>query len=158
MTSVTLLTHPSPPVLALGLVLGAPLNATWYWDMVGYVFSQYPALGEKGLAGYSAAWQSYPARVGETVVPLNAVAGRFVLLDSQDAADMHELWNPVLAHVSRTWPEAVQQFTVTAYPSTLAWRQSIDDASQAGINMYGYTHLMTAQSMKDAGALAQACE
>ena len=159
MTSVTTLTHPSPQLVSISFKIAAPTTAVpWFWDMIGYIFSQYPALDAKGLSGYSYTTTNDSVTVNGTSFQVDSLTANFVLFDTQDTADIYELWNPIFTHINQTWPEAAVQAAVTAFPSQYAWFLTIVDPYRIGGDGYVTSHLMDKHSMENAEAVGEACE
>ncbi|KAH6686903.1 FAD binding domain-containing protein [Plectosphaerella plurivora] len=51
-TALTIKTYPSPKMTQWGIQFVVPPSAPFFWDVVAYVFSQLPTLGDAGLTGY----------------------------------------------------------------------------------------------------------
>lgn len=50
---------------------------------------------------------------------------------------MHQLWDPVIAHVNSTWPGVFDiDYQSKSFPSFLAWYQENYDTSESGLNSY----------------------
>lgn len=160
MTSVTFKTYPSPKIEQLTLVIATTdvSNPRPIFDMVAYVLSQFPSLGDQGLSGYSYFFPSIrnPFDGGATTVGGMFMAA--VLQDSSPEA-MHKLWDPVLAHINVTWPGLFQViYQPKSFPSYLGWYEENYDTSAAGQNSYLGSRLLdktalTANLTKSSAAL-----
>ncbi|KAI0379050.1 FAD-binding domain-containing protein [Hypomontagnella monticulosa] len=155
MTSVTLATHPTPPVVGLDMALFMPINSSHVWDMVGYVLTQFPYLDSKGLSGYSVMTNnfSYPG----TNVYGAGFAGSFIIQDTQDINDALDMWAPIIDHINKTWPEMVPTLLPQAYPTFQAWFDTHYDQNTAGLDMWVGSRLLDADSLtRNATASGQA--
>ncbi|KAK7983913.1 hypothetical protein PG989_011315 [Apiospora arundinis] len=156
MTSVTMLTYPSPPMIAALLSISSPqLGTDWFWDMVGYILSQFPYLDSRGLSGYSFMNLHYANRSKPKTDIWN---GGFVLLDTDDSAKMLAIWEPIFEHIRNTWPEAEIATPITAaFPSYLDYFHVAYDKGYAGLDLYAGSRLLDADSLAaDSSALGQA--
>lgn len=157
MTSVTVFTHPSPPLTGITLALAAPTVGTdWYWDMVGYVLSQYPGLDEAGLAGYTYVWSNSSVPGTPAGPAADALVAQFALLDTTDPDDVLALWAPILAHVNATWPQTLQTVDARAYRSVYPWILTAADGLYPGSDAWVGSHLLDAPSLADPEAVARA--
>lgn len=157
MTSVTMLTHPTPRMAGLQFFLAAPeVGTSWYWDMVGYVLAQFPAFDLQGLSGYSYVSSNFSWGAELSRDNADAIAGRFVLLDTEDVADIRALWEPVFEYVNRTWSQSILQVQYATYASQLEWFLDTVNPLPPGLNEWSTSHLMTAESMMDPEAVSQA--
>jgi hypothetical protein len=138
MTSVTMQTVPTPKLEALTLMIITTdvSNRRPIFDMTAYVLSQWPAMGDQGLSGYSYYFGSYdnPFDGGNS-----KVGGMVVSVTLQDSSpeEMRKLWDPVLAHINATWPDRfLVIYQPTTFSSFLAWYTVNYDQTPAGLNSY----------------------
>ena len=130
-------TYPSPKIESLILVLATPevANPRPIFDMIAYLLSQFPSMGDQGLSGYSYFFPAIPSPLdgGKTIV-----GGIFMAVALQDSSPeaMRALWDPVLAHINTTWPGYQVIYLPQTFPSYLAWYSENYDTSAAGINSY----------------------
>ncbi|KAI0124716.1 hypothetical protein BJ170DRAFT_473279 [Xylariales sp. AK1849] len=156
-TSITMATHPSPQLVSLDMSLATfETNASWFWDMVGYLLSQFSYLDSQGVSGYNfvSANVSNPFDGGATHV--SKFSSAVVIQDTQDLTEMESIWAPILDHVNKTWPQAIVLPNVTAYRSFLEWYGEHYDQGQAGENLYVGSHLMDAAAFEDPAAIGLA--
>ncbi|KAI0453359.1 FAD-binding domain-containing protein [Xylaria acuta] len=149
MTSVTLTTYPTPKVVA-GLIgfLSLDLNAPWIWDMVGYLVSSFPYLVSKGVSGYAFFTPNITGPDGNNGTGTFAgMGGEFMLLDTQDINDMQEIWDPLIAHVKATWPDAFIALNINPYPSFQSWFSIWYDQSPAGYDQYVGSRLLDEKAL-----------
>ncbi|KAI8948659.1 hypothetical protein F4801DRAFT_441823 [Xylaria longipes] len=141
MTSVTLATHPTPKVVA-GIIafLSLDLSAPWSWDMVGYLASSLPYLASKDVSGYA----FFNNNGNESFA---GMSGEFMILDTQDVKDMQEIWDPLIAHVKATWPDAVITLDVNPYPSFQSWFSIWYDQNPAGYDQYVGSRLLDEKAL-----------
>lgn len=156
MTSVTLATHPSPQVVGMDMaLLTSDLDATYIWDMVGYLLSQYPYLDSKGISGYSVFSTNftYP---GSTLSGVG-MAGSWIILDTQDINEMQSIWAPILDHINNTWPNISMTLNPQPYSTFQDWFSAHYDQYSAGYDGWAGSHLLDAESMtRNATAVGQA--
>jgi hypothetical protein len=144
---MTLATHPTPKLVAgeIGIVSMDP-NAPWIWDLVSYVYSQFPYLDSKGVSGYVINSLTIPNGNNGTLT-LTGIGGEFMILDTQDVGDMQAIWAPIIAHAKATWPDAVMLFSVNPYPTFQSWFALHYDTDLAGSDYYVGSHLLDAESL-----------
>ncbi|KAK3905729.1 hypothetical protein C8A05DRAFT_41361 [Staphylotrichum tortipilum] len=138
LTSLTLKTHPTPRIDSLLLTIATTDVASPrpILDMVAYVLSQFPDLGDAGLSGYA---YYFPAIANPLDGGATTVGGMFMSAALQDQSPevMRRLWEPVLAYVNQTWPgRFVVGYQPKSFPSFLGWYKENYDTSQAGLNSY----------------------
>ncbi|KAI0191937.1 FAD-binding domain-containing protein [Astrocystis sublimbata] len=151
MTSVTLATHPTPKLVAGVITILSPEpSSSWTWDMVGYFVSSLSYLASKDVSGYI----TYPTNVNMTGAdgrPLNGsfagMAGEYMLLHTQDINDMSKIWEPIVAHVNATWPDAIVTFSMMPYPSFNAWFSVWYDQATAGYDGYVGSRLLDNEAL-----------
>ncbi|KAI1378991.1 FAD-binding domain-containing protein [Hypoxylon crocopeplum] len=143
MTSVTLTTHPSPQIVGMEIGLFADFNATFIWEMAGYLLSQIPYLDSKGVSGYTIFTDNF------TYGPISGagMGGSLVILGTQDVNDMLSIWAPILDHVNKTWPGVSPLLLPTPYPSFQAWFDIHYDQDTAGTDRWIGSHLVDAESL-----------
>ncbi|KAI0112949.1 FAD-binding domain-containing protein [Daldinia grandis] len=158
MTSVTLTTYPSPTVVGATVsILSPEINAPYFAEVAGYLLSQYPYLDSKGISGYSIVSSnfSYPG------VPTTGagMGGFFLLLDTQDVNDMLDVWNPIIEHVNKTWPEITTAVIPETYSQLQDWFSTYYDRGSAGTDLWVGSHLLDAEALtKNATAVGEAFE
>ncbi|KAJ9155504.1 FAD-binding domain-containing protein [Pleurostoma richardsiae] len=154
MTSVTLRTFPTPKLTNAVLLVAAPMSgpgATTYarvLDVVTYLVSQLPALGDAGLAGYTYLFRDMPSPFdgGRTLV-----GGMLASLALQDSLHgrvaIAALLAPIMARVRARWPEFLVVADVKTYGNFLGWFGDHFDASAAGTNMLVGSWLLGAEAL-----------
>ncbi|KAI1472378.1 FAD-binding domain-containing protein [Daldinia caldariorum] len=156
MSSVTLMTYPSPKVVSATVMIMSPkVNAPYYADLAGYLLSQFPYLDSKGVSGYSVVSGnfSYPGvSIGGT-----GMGGFFLLTDTQDENDMVNIWAPIIEHVNKTWPEVTPTIATQTYTRLQDWFETHYDSGSAGTDMWLGSHLLDAETLaKKAIAVGEA--
>ncbi|KAI3335440.1 hypothetical protein F4824DRAFT_489622 [Ustulina deusta] len=149
MTSVTIATHPTPKLVAgiIGILSPDP-QAPWVWDMVGYIASQLPYLMSKDVSGYAFFSPNITGPYGDNGTQEYAgMGGEFMILDTQDINDMAAIWEPIIAHVSTTWPSAVSGIIVNPYPSFKSWFDVWSDQSLTGFDQYVGSRLLDEKAL-----------
>ncbi|KAH8907907.1 FAD-binding domain-containing protein [Coniochaeta sp. PMI_546] len=142
-TSVTMRTYPTPQLTNLFLTL-ATVNSSSprVWDMVAYVLSQFPSLGDAGLSGYGYLFNAIPNPLDGGVTSVSGMIASVVLQDTQSPRVMTDLWAPVLTHISQTWPEVIIDTNITTFPSFLAWYHEHHDTTPTGNDTYVGSRLL----------------
>lgn len=141
-TSVTMRTYLTPQLTNLFLTLATlDSSSPRVWDMVAYVLSHFPSLGDAGLSGYSYLFNTIPNPLGGGGTVSGMIAS-VVLQDTQDPQAMTDLWAPVLSHVSQTWPEMIVDTNITTFPTFLAWYRQHYDTSPAGNDTFVGSRLL----------------
>lgn len=140
--SVTLKTCPSPKLSAITIVIGtyADSSAAQYtFDMIAYVLSQYPSLGDAGVSCYSYVFSDQPNPLDGGATTLGGVLATLALQDTEDPAPMTKPWQPILAHINATWPDFFSlTIDQTGYASFWDWFQNqVDYDTSPG----GHRHL-----------------
>lgn len=153
MTSVTMLTHPSPSILRVYLWIASPVAGKgWFWDMLGYVLSRFPYLDRNGVAGYSTVHPNMSVDVNGTRLNADVWDGSFVLTDTDDPAATLAIWEPVLDHVRKTWPEAIFIPTpnITTYRTFLEYfHDTHDRGAFSGLDQYAGSRLLDASALTE---------
>ncbi|KAI2639241.1 FAD-binding domain-containing protein [Xylaria nigripes] len=149
MTSVTIATHPTPRLVAGFIsILSADLHAPWIWDMVGYIVSQLHYLDSKGVSGYAPIYPNITLPSGNNGNASYAgMNGEFMIQDTQDTDDMQAIWDPIVAHVKDTWPEAITSVRVNPYPSFQSWFRINYDNRTTGNDQYAGSRLLDQKAL-----------
>lgn len=124
--------------------------------MAGYVVSQFDYLDKKHVSGYSFILLNFTTSDDSSTPPLSAMYSTFILQDTQTTEDMEAVWRPILDYIGKTWPGITQSVNYTAYPSFLKYWNGHHDADTAGADMYVGSHLVDAESLENATAVAEA--
>ncbi|KAK7962383.1 FAD binding domain-containing protein [Apiospora aurea] len=137
MTSVTMLTYPSPSMLRVYLYIAIPeAGKGWFWDMLGYVLSQFPYLERKGISGYSTVHPNMSVDVNGSKIHMSTI------------------WEPILDHVRKTWPEAIiiPAPNITVFRTYLDYfHDAHDEGLFSGLDQYADSWLLDASSLAAAG-------
>ncbi|KAH6855037.1 hypothetical protein B0I37DRAFT_45861 [Chaetomium sp. MPI-CAGE-AT-0009] len=162
MTSVTMKTFPSPKLESATAIIVTPQidDPRPIFDMVAYVLSQLPSMGDQGLSGYSYIFRQFanPFDGGNTTIGGLIFSG--VLQDSSPEA-LRELWDPIFAHVSATWPDLFMTlyYQPKSFPSFLGWYSENYDTTSAGENTYLGSRLLDRDALtKNLTSLSEAFE
>ncbi|KAI1764433.1 FAD-binding domain-containing protein [Hypoxylon sp. FL1150] len=145
-TEMTLISYPTPPLVGLDMaLLTADLNASYVWDMAGYLLSQFPYFDSKGVSGYSIFTNnlSYPGVDASGA----GFAGYFMIANTQDTNDILEIWAPILDHVNQTWPGLYTILAPVAYPRFQDWFGVHYDQGSAGTDGWVASHLLDAPAL-----------
>ena len=160
MTSVTIKTYPTPPLVSMTLLL-ATLDpgpyASSVTDVIAYFLSQFPSLGDAGLSGYVFMVAGYPNPFDGGNTTVGGVYGLLAVQDTQDPSALLSLVGPPLAHIAATWPGYLMVPNVTAYPSFWAWFKDYADNNPAGTDVFVGSRLLDERALTadlDASAAA----
>jgi hypothetical protein len=148
MTSVTIRTYPTPQLTNLFLTLATfNTSSPRVWDMVAYVLSQFPSLGDKGISGYSYLF-NIPNPLGAGPATVSGMIASMALQDTQTPQAMTDLWAPVLAHVSATWPETlIDDGDIAVFPSFLSWYREHHDTTPTGNDTFVGSRLLDRRAL-----------
>ncbi|KAK3336432.1 hypothetical protein B0T19DRAFT_38823 [Cercophora scortea] len=148
LTSITVKTYPTPQIVNLILALATTdIQSPSVFDMVAYILSQFPHLGDQGLSGYAFIFSATPNPYDGGATTVAGIFMAMVLQDSTVEA-MTELWAPILAHVNTTWPGQFQLiFQTKTYPSFYGWFKENYDTSAAGVDKIGGSRLLDADAL-----------
>jgi hypothetical protein len=158
-------TYPTPRIekVTAGIMTLDVTNTRAIFDMIAYVLSQFPSLGDQGLSGYA---YFSPALSGALTAGSNLTVGGFFMVGAlQDSTPeaMRTLWEPIFTHVNETWPGMFQQlYQPKSYPSFLAYFTENHDQSPAGLNEYVGSrlldrHALTSDLAKSSAAFERFC-
>ncbi|KAI8632863.1 FAD-binding domain-containing protein [Xylariaceae sp. FL1651] len=149
MTSVTLITYPTPKIVGgIIAIYSLDLDAPFIWDMAGYILSQFPYLDSKGVSGYSIISRNITTSDGNNgTMSLAGLGGEFIIIDTQDPNDMQAIWDPIIAHAKATWPTAAATVAVAPYPSFQSFFSIYYDQNPAGYDQYIGSRLIDADSL-----------
>jgi hypothetical protein len=112
MTHVTLKTYPTPQVAVLSLQLTMTSATDDIWDMVAYIFTQFPYLSNKTI---SADPQIAPIPSGNATTLY--FIGNFRSISPQGVPYLSAAMQPIFSHIQSTWPTANINYTTTLYPT-----------------------------------------
>ncbi|KAF4962937.1 hypothetical protein FSARC_9010 [Fusarium sarcochroum] len=160
LTSITLKVYKTPKITASTITIGTAAEAPFKYELLAYVFSQFPSLTDAGLSGYTALSPKTPNPAPAPGAP-KEVAGISGILAAQDVEDpeyIQKLLKPINETIQKRWP-GLTQFTATSekYSSFLKWYDVYYDQGTAGESNYIVSRLLTKESMeKDEAALADA--
>jgi hypothetical protein len=135
LTSLTLKTYSTPSISTrIVMVVTTDNTNPSTFDMVAYVLSQFPSLGDNGLSGYSFLFSSFPNPFDNSSTP---VSGMFFILTLQDQppSAIDSLLAPVFTHLNTTFPSFALITIPEEHPSFSAWFASHYDTSAAGSNI-----------------------
>ena len=139
MTSVTVKTYPSPPIVSLTLIIATadpgPFSSS-VLDVITYFLSQLPSLGDAGLSGYVPIFSRYPNPLDGGNTTVGGLAGLLAIQDTQNPNDMLALIGPTIAHINVTWPGYVIIPNITVYSSFWTWYQDNYDKQSAGNDIF----------------------
>jgi hypothetical protein len=152
MTSVTMLTHPTPKIESLFLAIGMPDLPSGtdpkVWEVIAYLLSRFPSLGDAGVAGYTYIFRSQPNPYDlSNQTTVSGMIGTLTFLDPPSPGSLESLLTPILTHITTTYPQTFQTTNVTTYPSFLSWYLDNYDKDPAGSNLYVGSRLLDAQSL-----------
>jgi hypothetical protein len=161
-TEVTMRAHPSPRVSrhVFSLSLVNPENETGYWDLVSYIFSEFPRLKAGGMQGYS--FIMPPVTGLSTYSELTAMPTwtwfwGFNVYDKPNGT-LESLFAPIAQTLdSENGTTIMYTSTVTHFPDFFtAWNSSIGDEPVASIGLALGSRLLPAASLtQDRQHLAQ---
>ncbi|KAK0633213.1 FAD binding domain-containing protein [Immersiella caudata] len=135
LTSLTLRTHPTPSISTrIVMIITSDNKNPSTFDMIAYVLSQFPSLGDSGLAGYSFLFSSFPNPFDNNTTPVSGMMLLFTLQDQPPTA-IDDLLAPLLTHINTTYPSFTLLTVPEEHPSFSAWYASHYDTSATGANI-----------------------
>lgn len=142
LVSATMKTFPSTPFAQILLQVQAPTASEAWWEQMAYILSQYPYLSEHGVVGY-------PSIVPVSGNTSTAVyTGPFVILDGTDAAGLLKIFDPIITHLSTTWPGASKVTNVTfGFPDFISQFEFNYDKSIAGLDQVMSSRLLDVETL-----------
>lgn len=148
-TSVTVIAHPSPKILAIPWMVLTKPNSTYFGEIITFIASQVPSLMDAGLSGYNYVAYNMPSPVPMPGLPdkLFGMIGSSILQDaSQD--DVDKIFKPLNETLKKKWPGEVAVFnSVVQYDSFLAWYDVNYDQMSAGSNTYLVSRLLDKKTL-----------
>lgn len=150
MTSVTVKTHPSPPLVSVELLLAAldpGPYASSVPDVIAYLLSQFPSLGDAGLTGYTFIVSGFPNPFDGGNTTVGGAYGVLAVLDTQDPTVMLKLLGPTLADISVKWPGFLIVPNITTYPSFWAWFQDYSENGPPGTDFFVGSRLLDERAL-----------
>jgi hypothetical protein len=154
-TALTIKTYPSPKMIQWDLQFFVPPNATYFWDVVAYVFSQFPTLGDAGLAGYFMASAQDNSMFNMT----SGIGGAGTIL-GHNTTKVAQLLSKINETMQERWPmtgTGVYPGTPTYYDNYLDWFEVHQDRLGAGASSMMNSRLLGKDVLEgDAAALAHA--
>ena len=143
-TSLTIKTHPSTPVMGVSWGLATPnLDDPDIYDVAAYILSHFPHLSDSGLSGYSFLLldTTLPLNESSTIQVATFVAG-FIHFNKTDPAETIQLLTPITDNVKSRWPSYFEILTPTPYDNFEAWSAVHYDRSAAGHAQWVGSHLL----------------
>ncbi|KAF5675780.1 6-hydroxy-d-nicotine oxidase [Fusarium heterosporum] len=151
LTSITLKIYKTPKVLASAWLIGTSSEASFKYDLLAYVLSQFPSLADAGLSGYTSLSPKTPNPVPAPGAPeeVAGIQGIFIAQDVQDPEYINKLFKPINDTIQKRWPGSVQfTATDTKYNSFLEWYNVYYDQGAAGETNYIVSRLLTKDSLE----------
>lgn len=153
---MTIKTHPSPKMTQWFLPFFIPPRAPFFWEVVAYVFSQLPTLGDAGLAGYFFVITDENSTFGVT-----GIGGVGTVL-GHDTTNVARLLGKMNNTMQQRWPmtgTGVYPPPPDQYDNYLDWFEVNQDRNTAGGSVLMSSRLLGKDVLEgDAAALAHALE
>lgn len=141
LSSVTVKAFPSPQIANVIVILRAIASVDTFWSAMAYFVSQYPALSEQGIAGYSSLSGSSVMRTytGSFLLP--------ILSPSNTTASLAAALRTITDKITSTYrfqffPPSI---TTTLYPNFQAWFAVSEGPKSAGTDFIIGSRLLPAE-------------
>ncbi|KAF7552346.1 hypothetical protein G7Z17_g4398 [Cylindrodendrum hubeiense] len=160
LTSITIQTHPPKKLTMVSFMIFTIPQAPFTLDLVTWAISQIPYLSDSGLSGYLLATVDSPPPVPLPGLPdrVAGLMGKTIILDTQDTAEINEIFQPLNETIQERWPGQVNLVVLTQpFDSFMDWyKENFDDGS-AGGSFYLISRLLDKNTLtNDLDALADA--
>jgi hypothetical protein len=146
-TSMTMMTFPSPQVLNNNFYFFTTSTTAGAFDAVTYFVSKLPELAAAGVSGYPLIYDNVRNPVITTRNNLTGIAGKLVMFDTKDPAEFKKILDPIVKHINATWPGFVFSQNTTSYPNYLSWYSEHYDSSAAGHGSIMASRLLDAKAL-----------
>jgi hypothetical protein len=133
--SATIKTIPTPAINMISLTIASLSGPTEdYWDAMTYILTQYPTLSDSYISGYPAIPPVYPISATTSIA---AFLGRFNdhLSPYNDTSNISALLDPIISHITKTWPSLVVSNNTTSYPDFYQNFLANRDQESASLNV-----------------------
>ncbi|KAM7209625.1 FAD-binding domain containing protein [Naviculisporaceae sp. PSN 640] len=147
-TSVTTKTYPTPSISHVEFaLLTSETNNPSLFEMIAYIHSQFPLLGDAGLSGYAFFFQAIPNPSDGGVSQIGGITMTGIFQDIP-TTKAEQLMAPIFTHIDKTWPGLFYPvFKTTPYKSFLDWYNVNYDNSAAGTNSLTGSRLLDKSSL-----------
>lgn len=147
-TAVTVKTFPTPSIAHIEFALvTSDTNNPALFDMIAYIHSKFPSLGDAGLSGYAFFFQSIPNPSDGGASQIGGITMTAIVQDVNTTV-AEQLMAPIFAHIDKTWPGLFYPvLKTTPYPTFLDWYNVNYDNSAAGTNSLTGSRLLDEPSL-----------
>ena len=120
-------------------------NDSRAFDMITYLVSNFPSLGDAGVSGYPLIYNSVPdSLTGKDLI--TGIGGLFLMTDT-NATQMTRLLAPHFYHINDTWPGVAIFANITQYASVNEWFSHNYDPSPSGLDLVMGSRLLDKQAL-----------
>ncbi|KAI9151986.1 FAD-binding, type 2 [Paramyrothecium foliicola] len=150
-TSLTLKTYPSPSILSVDWSATAPADASFKYDLITYILSEFKGWMDNGLSGYNSIFDNIPNPSPAPSSPVNVsgAGGTMILLNVGDANIVQNILGATNQTIRTRWKEGSVSFTsnTTSYESFNTWFSTHYDKGSAGYDVYLVSRLIDGKTL-----------
>ena len=135
----------------LTMIIVGPPNTDEYWDALVYILSQYPALNDSGIAGYS----FFGPNITYPTFGLSGTGAYYAILylpafsPSNTLTSLEATWGSVFSYINTTYPGQFEYFyyNATTYPNFESWYITNNGPHNAGVEELVGSRLLPAEAL-----------
>jgi len=147
LTSVTLLTIPSPSVVTLTFQFATNASNPAAFDAISNFVSAFPSLADSGVSGYPIVFNSVPS-TGDASRLVSGIIGRLIMTDVSSKSTILERLSPLLDQINTTYPSQFEFYTdVTSHADFAAWYEENYDPSPVGYSSVMSSRLLDKEAL-----------
>ncbi|KAK0616823.1 hypothetical protein B0T14DRAFT_538583 [Immersiella caudata] len=147
LTSVTLLTIPSPAVTTLTFQFATTASNPSAFLAIAHFVSAFPALADAGVTGYPIIFNSVPSTSNPQRL-VSGVIGILIMLDAPSPSTILSHVQPLFTHINITYPGQFEFYTdVTSHKDFAAWYEDNFDPSPVGYSSVMASRLLDKEAL-----------
>ncbi|KAK4449569.1 FAD-binding domain-protein [Podospora aff. communis PSN243] len=146
-TSVTLLTIPSPAVTTLTFQFATTASNPSAFLAIAHFVSSFPALADAGVTGYPIIFNSVPSTANPARL-VSGIIGKLIMLDAPSKDTILQQLQPLFTHINTTYPDQFEFYTdVTSHNNFAAWYLDNFDPSPVGYSSVMSSRLLDKEAL-----------
>ncbi|TVY60837.1 putative FAD-linked oxidoreductase [Lachnellula suecica] len=142
--TATIKTYPTPAINMITLTVSSYTGPTDdYWSAMTYILTQFPTLSDSYISGYPYLIPTYPV---SATASISTYSARFLdhLSGFNDTSKISALFDPIISHITTTWPSLTISNSTTSYPNMYLNFLANYDTSAAGTDKFIGSRLLGA--------------
>ncbi|KAK0644578.1 FAD binding domain-containing protein [Cercophora newfieldiana] len=147
LTSISLLTIPSPAVTTLTFQFATTASNPSAFRAIASFVSAFPALADAGVSGYPIIFNSVPSTSDPSRL-VSGVIGKLIMTDAPSNSTILGHLNPLFNSINTTYPGQFEFYTdVTSHSTFAAWYEENFDPSPVGYGSVMSSRLLDKEAL-----------